>query len=82
MKSIDVTLAEARRIAGQSVEDRLDGKQAEEAKSVILRLLEETGLDYVHALRLVGAVENERWNTGFNGGWEGARNLEQIRKGN
>lgn len=70
------TLTEARRIAGQSVEDRLDGKQAEEAKSVILRLLEDAGLDYVEALRLVGAVENERWNTGFKGGWERAKGIE------
>lgn len=80
--NLEATLAEARRIAGQSVSDRLEGKQAEEAESIIIRLLEATGLDYAEGLRLVGAVKNERWNTGFNGGWTRARELEQIRKGN
>lgn len=77
MSALEIALAEARRIAGQSVEDRLDGKQAEEAKSVILRLLEETGLDYVDGLRLLGAVQNERWNSGFNGGWNRAKGIER-----
>ncbi len=71
--NLDATLAEARRIAGQPITDRLDGKQAEEAEGVIVRLLEATGLDYAEALRLLGAVKNERWNKGFNGGWERAR---------
>ena len=71
--NLEATLAEARRIAGQSVTDRLEGKQSEEAASVIIRLLEATGMDYAEALRLLGAVQNERWNTGFNGGWERAR---------
>lgn len=73
MSVLGITLDEARRIAGQSVTDRLEGKQAEEAKSVVLRLLEETGLDYVEGLRLIGAIQNERWNTGFTEGWEACR---------
>lgn len=75
MSELDHTLAEARRIAGQPVGDRLDGKQGEEARSVILRILEGAGLDYAEALRLVGALENARWNTGFKGGWERGRNI-------
>jgi alkaline phosphatase len=73
MSELDILLTEARRIAGQSVTDRLEGKQAEEARSVVLRLLEGTGLDYVEALRLMSAIQNERWNSAFNAGWEAAR---------
>lgn len=71
MRNIKATLAEARRIAEQSTSDRLDGKQAGEAESVILRLLEETGLDYADALRLLGAVQWGKWNEGWRAGYEG-----------
>lgn len=73
MRNIKATLAEARRIAGQPTGDRLDGKQAGEAESVILRLLEETGLDYGDALRLLGAVQWGKWNEGWRVGYEGGR---------
>lgn len=66
----EATLAEARRIAAQPTGDKLDGKQGEEAQSVIVRLLEGTGLDYTDALRLVGALEWYRWNSGFAAGRE------------
>lgn len=59
------TLAEARRIASQSIGDRLDGKQGEEAKSVILRLLEDAGLDFGEGLSLVEAYGWSRWSNGF-----------------
>ncbi len=64
MQNVNAILAEARRIAGQPIGDKLDGKQAEEAHSVILRLLEETGLDYSEGLRLLGTVEWAHWNRG------------------
>ncbi len=64
------TLAEARRIAGQPVTDRLDGKQGEEARSVILRLMEQAGLDYADGLRLIGAYDWHRWNAGYEAGRE------------
>lgn len=67
------TLAEAQRIARQSVTDRLDGKQAEEAASVILRLLEDGGLDYIDGLRLLAAVQWERWSAGWQAGYASDR---------
>lgn len=67
------TLAEARRIAGQSAEDRLDGKQGGEAHSVILRLLEDAGLDYVEGLKLLGTYEWDRWNAGWQAGYTSGR---------
>lgn len=68
MAEIDHILSEARRIAGQPVGDKLEGKQGEEARSVVLRLLEAAGLDYCEGLRLLGAVEWERWHSGFTAG--------------
>lgn len=59
-------LEEARRIAGQPRGDKLDGKQGQEAYDIILRLLEETGLDYSEGLALLGAFEWNRWKAGFN----------------
>lgn len=70
MSELDHMLAEARRIAGQPAEDRLDGKQGEEAYNVILSLLESTGLDYVEGLKLLGAYEWDRWNSGYAAGRE------------
>lgn len=72
MPNIEMLLAEARRIAGQPTGDKLDGKQAGEAESVILRLLEETGLDYLDALRLLAAVQWGKWNEGWRAGYDGA----------
>lgn len=70
MTERETILTEARRIAGQPTGDRLEGKQGADAHSVMLRLLEETGLDYVDALKLMGAYEWDRWNAGFTAGRE------------
>lgn len=59
------TLEEARRIAAQPTGDRLDGKQGEEAKSVMIRLLEDAGLDFGEAYKLVEAYGWSRYNTAF-----------------
>lgn len=72
------TLAEARRIASQPVTDRLDGKQGEEAKSVIIRILEESGLDFVEALRLTEAYGWSRWTNGLQNGREVYFETERI----
>lgn len=66
-------LEEAKRIAGQPRGDKLDGKQGQEAHAVIIRLLEETGLDYIEALSLVDTYGWERWHLGYVSG----RNREQ-----
>jgi hypothetical protein len=58
-------LDEARRIAGQPRGDKLDGKQGQEAHAVIIRLLEEAGLDYADGLKLLGAFEWDRWKAGY-----------------
>lgn len=70
---VNPTLAEAKRIASQPTGDRLDGKQGEEARSVILRLLEQAGLDYSDGLRLLGANDWNRWNAGFAAGRDNSR---------
>lgn len=69
----EATLAEARRIAQQPIEDRLEGKQGDEARSVILRLLEDAGMDFGDGLRLLGAFDWHRWSEGYNSGWEAGR---------
>lgn len=74
------TLDEARRIAAQPTGDRLDGKQGEEARSVILRLLEESGLDYGDSLKLLGAFDWERWNSGFTAGYDKARDRFETKE--
>jgi hypothetical protein len=58
-------LNEAKRIAGQSVTDRLDGKQGEEARSVMTELLKDAGLDFGEAYKLLEAYGWERYSTGF-----------------
>lgn len=59
------TLDEARRIAAQPMSDKLDGKQGQEARDVAVRILEEAGLDFMDALRLLDAYGWERWNAGL-----------------
>lgn len=59
-------LAEARRIAEQPVGDRLDGKQGEEAREVLIRLAEAIGLDFMDAIRLVETYGWHQHNDGFN----------------
>lgn len=73
MQGIEPILAEARRIAEQPIGDRLEGKQGEEARSVIIRLLEETGLDFMEAFKLVDSYGWERWTAGSRGAAQDAR---------
>jgi hypothetical protein len=80
MRNIKATLAEAQRVAGLSRTDRLDGKHGEEAREVILRLLETTGLDYADALKLMSAVEWGKWNEGWNAGYQGGRETARTTK--
>lgn len=61
----EAALAEARRVAGQPVDERLDGKQGEEAREIIIRLLEETGLDFSDAIKLVETYGWNRWEAGY-----------------
>lgn len=75
-KWTETSLEDARRIAAQPVEDRLDGKQGEAAKEVAIRLLEAAGLDYIQAVRLMGAVEWGRWSEGWNAGYRSGRGEE------
>lgn len=63
------TLAEARRIARQPINDRLDGKQGEEARSVILHLMEMAGLDYGDAINLLSAPQWFDWHEGWTVGY-------------
>lgn len=67
------TLDEARRIAGQPMSDRLEGKQGEEAYNAVLRLLEEAGLDYAEALRLMAARDWQKWNEGWTIGYHASK---------
>lgn len=69
----DATLGEARRIAGQSTDDKLDGKQGTEAEQVILRLLEDAGLDYGEAIDLVSTFGWSRWHAGWQAGYSSGR---------
>lgn len=73
MPKTNPTLAEAQRIAHQPISDRLDGKQADEAGAVILRLLEDAGLDYADGLKLLSAVQWGKWHEGWTAGYTGAR---------
>jgi hypothetical protein len=70
MRELDYALEEARRIAGQPVGDKLDGKQGTEARDIVLRLLEEAGLDYAEGLRLMSAFEWHSWRQGWKAGNE------------
>lgn len=72
-KWTETSLEDARRIAAQPTDDRLDGKQSEAAKEVALRLLEAAGLDYLQAVRLMGAVEWGRWSEGWEAGYRSGR---------
>jgi hypothetical protein len=76
MTKTNPTLEEARRIAGQPTGDKLDGKLADEAEAVILRLLEDAGLDYVDALRLLGSVQWRKWSEGWHAGYSGGSRKE------
>jgi len=69
---------EAQRIAGQPVGDRLDGKQGEEARSVMTELLKEAGLDFSEAYKLLEAYGWNRYETGF----QAARSAYYETKGN
>lgn len=69
LRSIDVALEEARRIVAEPTGDRLDGKLGQEAESVILRLLEESGLDYAEGLRLLSALSWSKWHEGWTAGY-------------
>jgi hypothetical protein len=71
MPEITHILDEARRIAGQPVGDRTEGKQGSEAEDVLVRLAEAAGLDYVEALRLMSAVQWHHWGNGWAAGYEG-----------
>ena len=68
LRSIDVALEEARRIVAEPTGDRMDGKLGQEAESIILRLLEESGLDYAEGLRLLSAFEWSKWHAGWTAG--------------
>jgi hypothetical protein len=80
LKQDHPTLTEARRIAGQPRGDKLDGKQGPEAEAVILRLLEETGLDYADGLKLLGAVSWNHWRSGWQAGYETGRGIETTKE--
>lgn len=67
-------LDRARRIANQPIEDKLNGKQGEEARTVAIRLLQSTGLTHTEAFKLLDAFGWERWTAGWNAG--AARNDE------
>lgn len=69
----EAVLADARRIAGQPIEDRLNGKQGDAATQVIIRLLETAGLEYVEALNLTSAAGWERWGAGWEAGYRSGR---------
>jgi len=58
-------LEEARRIAAQPTSDKLDWAQGEEARQVILRLLDDAVMDYADGLKLLGALEWKRWGDGY-----------------
>ena len=73
MSDVNPLLTEARRIAGQSVTDRLDGKQGEEAREVMIHLLESTGLDFGDAIKLLEAYGWSRYDSGFRGAREAYR---------
>jgi hypothetical protein len=75
---VNPTLAEAKRIASQPTGDRLDGKQGQEARDVMLRLLEDSGLDYIEALRLVDTYGWERWTAGSRSARDAYRDTERI----
>jgi hypothetical protein len=68
------TLDEARRIANQPIEDRLNGEQGDEARTAILRLMEDAGLDYSEGLRLISAFDWSRWSAGYESGREAGKN--------
>lgn len=58
-------LAEANRIASQSVEDRLEGLQGEEAERVITRLLADAGMTHLDAGKLLSAFGWQSWRNGW-----------------
>ncbi len=80
LKQDHPTLTEARRIAGQSSTDRLDGKQGPEAEAVAVRLLEEAGLDYVEALHLMSAIAWSRWHAGWDAGYASGRGIKTTKE--
>jgi hypothetical protein len=57
-------LRRAKDIAGQSRDDRLDGKQADEAGDAIRALLIEAGLDPLEAVKLLDTYGWGRWLSG------------------
>jgi len=73
------TLAEARRIAAQPTGDRLDGKQGEEAKAVIIRILEDAGLDFTEGFRLIEVYGWERFTAGMRSASAAARETYETK---
>lgn len=67
-KELKTLLDEARAIAAQPTEDRLDGKQGDEAGELVLQLLKAAGLTYLEAVRLTGARDWQQWKAGWAAG--------------
>lgn len=81
MPEIKHILDEARRIAGQDLDDRLAGKQGLDAQSVLVRLAEAAGLDFGDAMNLAAAMQWHHWMEGWDSGYRSgtdrnARNTE------
>lgn len=57
-------LRKAKDIAGQSLDDRLDGKRGAEAGDAIKALLAETGLTSSEAIKLLETYGWSRWLSG------------------
>ena len=57
-------LRKAQQIAGQSLDDRLDGKQGDEAGDTIRALLTEAGLTSSEAVKLQETYGWSRWLSG------------------